>query len=118
MGFAAYAWLPQPWKFIGFSVFVLQILAALKVGRVVRPRVAPQDGQSFDVILVDAGPRSIETIKIVREFSSWTLEDAKRALQGVPAPLGLELSPGDAREMVERLLKAGASAHVQVAPPG
>jgi large subunit ribosomal protein L7/L12 len=73
---------------------------------------APEEQDEFDVILLAAGDKKIQVIKVVRELTSLGLKEAKDLVDGAPKAV-VEKAPKDAANKAKEALE-GAGASVEV----
>lgn len=64
-----------------------------------------EEQTEFDVILKDAGPKKIQTIKVVRQITSLGLKDAKDLVDAAPSTV-LTAVPKETAEDVKAKLEA------------
>ena len=62
----------------------------------------------FDVILIEAGPKKISVLKIVRETLGLEIAEAKHFIENVPRAVKEDLSREEAEPLVDRLERADA----------
>ncbi len=76
---------------------------------------APAEEQTeFDVILVDAGEKKINVIKVVREVvSGLGLKEAKELVEGAPKPLKEGVPKDEAEELKKKFEEAGAKIEIK-----
>ncbi|MDD7804585.1 MAG: 50S ribosomal protein L7/L12 [Endozoicomonas sp. (ex Botrylloides leachii)] len=75
---------------------------------------APVEEQTeFDVILLSAGEKKVNVIKVVRAATGLGLKDAKGVVDSAPAPLKEAVSKDEAEELKKQLEEAGASVEVK-----
>jgi len=67
--------------------------------------VQEEEKTEFDVILKDAGPKKIQTIKVVRQITSLGLKDAKDLVDAAPSTV-LTAVPKETAEDVKAKLEA------------
>ncbi len=102
-----------PWSYLGFVIFVSQFLNLTGVARKpLRTLVPPEPGRAVDVQLSEIGPKPIEVMKAIREFSTLGVREVHELYGRVPTDLGLELAEADAQALVDVLEEAGAAASV------
>jgi large subunit ribosomal protein L7/L12 len=70
---------------------------------------APEEKDSFDVVLTAAGDQKIQVIKAVRGLTSLGLKEAKEMVDGVPSEILKGASKEDAEKAREALEGAGAT---------
>ena len=74
---------------------------------------AVEEQDEFDVVLLAAGDKKIQVIKVVRELTSLGLKEAKDLVDGAPKPV-LEKATKEAAEAAKtKLAEAGASVEVK-----
>lgn len=74
---------------------------------------AEEEKTEFDVVLVDAGAKKINAIKVVREVTGLGLKEAKDAVEGAPTTLKEGVSKDEAQEIAKKLEEAGAKAEIK-----
>jgi large subunit ribosomal protein L7/L12 len=67
-----------------------------------------RDRRRYDVLLVDAGPRVIEVVRLIRERTGMELRDVKLAVDSPPAVLRRDLSAAEAEALQSQLEAVGA----------
>jgi large subunit ribosomal protein L7/L12 len=67
----------------------------------------------FDVILVAAGEKKIQVIKVVRELTGLGLKEAKDLVEGAPKAVKEAVSKADADAMKAKLEAEGATVEVK-----
>ncbi|MFZ5915835.1 MAG: 50S ribosomal protein L7/L12 [Chloroflexota bacterium] len=67
--------------------------------------VEEEEKTEFDVILTDAGPKKIQTIKVVRQITNLGLKEAKELVDSAPNPV-LQSVPKEVAEDVKAKLEA------------
>jgi large subunit ribosomal protein L7/L12 len=72
-----------------------------------------EEKTAFDVILVGAGDKKIQVIKVVRELTSLGLKEAKDIVDGAPKPLKTGISKEDADKFKIKLEEAGAKVEIK-----
>ncbi|MEK6656418.1 MAG: 50S ribosomal protein L7/L12 [Nitrospirota bacterium] len=72
-----------------------------------------EEKTAFDVILVGAGDKKIQVIKVVRELTSLGLKEAKDIVDGAPKPLKTGISKEDADKFKAKLEEAGAKVEIK-----
>jgi large subunit ribosomal protein L7/L12 len=75
--------------------------------------VAVEEQTEFDVILVGAGDKKIQVIKVVREATSLGLKEAKDLVDGAPKAVKEKLSKQEAQELKGRLEEVGATVEIK-----
>ena len=69
---------------------------------------AAEEQDEFDVVLLAAGDKKIQVIKVVRELTSLGLKEAKDLVDGAPKPVLEKVSKEDAEKGKAKLEEAGA----------
>lgn len=77
------------------------------------PGAAVEEKTSFDVILVAAGDKKIQVIKVVREITGLGLKEAKDVVDGAPKPLKTGISKEEAESIKAKLEEQGAKVEVK-----
>ena len=75
---------------------------------------APAEEQTeFTVMLTNAGPNKVNTIKIVRAVTGLGLKEAKDLVDGAPKAVKEGISKADADALAKQLTDAGATAEIK-----
>jgi large subunit ribosomal protein L7/L12 len=74
---------------------------------------AAEEQDEFDVILLAAGDKKIQVIKVVRELTSLGLKEAKDLVDGAPKPVVEKASKEDAEKAKAKLEEAGAQGEMK-----
>ena len=72
-----------------------------------------EEKDEFDVILLTAGEKKIQVIKVVREITGLGLKEAKDLVDGAPKPVKEATNKADAEEIKKKLEEAGATVEVK-----
>src|SRR5216117_634768 len=72
-----------------------------------------EEKDEFDVILVAAGDKKIQVIKVVRELTSLGLKEAKDLVDGAPKPVKTGVSKEESETMKKKLEESGAKVEVK-----
>jgi len=72
-----------------------------------------EEKTSFDVILVSAGDKKIQVIKVVRELTGLGLKEAKDLVDGAPKPVKTGISKEEADSMKAKLEEQGAGVEIK-----
>src|SRR5512139_1889714 len=72
-----------------------------------------EEKDSFDVVLVGAGDKKIQVIKVVRELTSLGLKEAKDLVDGAPKPVKTGVSKEEAEAIKAKLEAEGAKVEVK-----
>jgi large subunit ribosomal protein L7/L12 len=74
---------------------------------------AEEEKDEFDVVLLGAGDKKIQVIKVVRELTSLGLKEAKDLVDGAPKPVLEKANKEDAEKAKAKLEEAGASVELK-----
>jgi large subunit ribosomal protein L7/L12 len=74
---------------------------------------AVEEKTAFDVILVSAGDKKIQVIKVVRELTSLGLKEAKDLVDGAPKPVKTGVTKEEAETIQKKLEESGAKVEVK-----
>lgn len=74
---------------------------------------AAEEKTEFNVVLVDAGDKKINVIKVVRALTGLGLKEAKDATENVPSVLKEGVSKEDAEAAKKELEEAGAKVELK-----
>ena len=74
---------------------------------------AEEEKDSFDVVLMAAGDKKIQVIKVVREITSLGLKEAKALVDEAPNAVKEEATKEEAEEIRDRLQEAGATVELK-----
>jgi large subunit ribosomal protein L7/L12 len=72
-----------------------------------------EEKDSFDVVIVGAGDKKIQVIKVVRELTSLGLKEAKDVVDGAPKAVLEGVNKEKAEEAKTKLEEAGASVELK-----
>jgi large subunit ribosomal protein L7/L12 len=72
-----------------------------------------EEKTEFDVVLVDAGAKKINVIKVVRELTGLGLKEAKAAVEETPSNIKEGISKDDAEAAKAKLEEAGAKVELK-----
>ena len=72
-----------------------------------------EEKTEFDVVLVDAGDKKINVIKVVRALTGLGLKEAKDATEATPSVLKEGLNKEDAEKAKKELEEAGAKVELK-----
>jgi len=75
--------------------------------------VAVEEKTEFDVVLMAAGDKKIQVIKVVREVTGLGLKEAKDLVDGAPAPVKEGVNQEEADSVKSQLEEAGASVELK-----
>ena len=74
---------------------------------------AIEEKTEFDVMLMAAGDKKIQVIKVVRELTGLGLKEAKDLVDGAPKPVKEKIAKAEADEMKKKLEEQGATVQVK-----
>jgi large subunit ribosomal protein L7/L12 len=74
---------------------------------------APEEKDTFDVVLTGAGDKKIQVIKVVRELTSLGLKEAKDLVDGAPKAVLEGVNKEKAEEAKTKLEDAGAAVELK-----
>ena len=75
--------------------------------------VATEEKTEFDVMLMAAGDKKIQVIKVVRELTGLGLKEAKDLVDGAPKPVKEKIAKAEADDMKKKLEEQGATVQVK-----
>jgi large subunit ribosomal protein L7/L12 len=74
---------------------------------------AVEEKTEFDVVLLGAGDKKIQVIKVVREVTGLGLKEAKDLVDGAPKPVKEKVSKEEAQSVKQKLEENGASVEIR-----
>ena len=74
---------------------------------------AVEEKTEFDVVLLGAGEKKVEVIKVVRAATGLGLKEAKDLVDGAPKPVKEGIAKADAEALKKQLEEAGAKVEVK-----
>jgi len=86
---------------------------AASAGPVAAAAAVVEEQTEFDVILVDAGEKKINVIKVVREVTSLGLKEAKALVDECPNPVKTGISKDEAEALVKQFEEVGAKMQIK-----
>jgi len=72
-----------------------------------------EEQTEFDVVLIGAGDKRINVIKVVREVTGLGLKEAKDFVDALPKAVKEAIPKAEAEDVVKKLEEAGASAEIK-----
>ncbi len=94
--------------------FGVTAAAPVVMGAAVAAAAAPVEEQTeFNVILIAAGEKKINVIKVVRAHTGLGLKEAKDLVDGAPKPVKEAVSKDEAEKLKKELEEAGATVEVK-----
>ncbi|HKO21107.1 MAG TPA: 50S ribosomal protein L7/L12 [Candidatus Eisenbacteria bacterium] len=74
---------------------------------------AVEEKTEFDVVLMGAGDKKIQVIKVVREVTGLGLKEAKDLVDGAPKPVKEKVSKEEAQSIKTKLEENGATVEIR-----
>ena len=74
---------------------------------------AIEEKTEFDVVLMAAGEKKIQVIKVVRELTGLGLKEAKDLVDGAPKAVKEGVTKAEAEEVQKKLVDAGATVELK-----
>jgi large subunit ribosomal protein L7/L12 len=74
---------------------------------------ATEEKTEFDVVLMAAGEKKIQVIKVVRELTGLGLKEAKDLVDGAPKAVKEKIAKAEADDMKKKLEEQGATVQVK-----
>lgn len=74
---------------------------------------AAEEKTEFDVVLVAAGEKKIQVIKVVRELTGLGLKEAKDLVDGAPKAVKEKVTKAEAEDVRKKLEEQGAQVQVR-----
>ncbi len=97
-----------------FGVTAAAPMMAMPAGGGAAGAAAPAEEKTeFAVVLMAAGDKKIQVIKVVRELTGLGLKEAKDLVDGAPKPVKEGVSKEDAAKMKAALEEQGASVEIK-----
>jgi len=87
--------------------------AVMMAGPAAGPAEAAEEKTEFDVILVDAGDKKINVIKVVREVTDLGLKEAKAVVDAAPGEVKKGVSKEEAEEIKKKFEEVGAEIEIK-----
>jgi large subunit ribosomal protein L7/L12 len=72
-----------------------------------------EEQTEFDVVLIGAGDKRINVIKVVREVTGLGLKEAKDFVDALPKAVKEAIPKAEAEDVLKKLEEAGASAEIK-----
>lgn len=96
-----------------FGVSAAPVMVAGGAGAGGAGAVAAEEKTEFDIVLLDAGDKKINVIKVVRALTGLGLKEAKDATEATPSVLKEGLNKEDAEKAKKELEEAGAKVELK-----
>ena len=74
---------------------------------------AAEEKTEFDVVLMAAGEKKIQVIKVVRELTGLGLKEAKDLVDGAPKPVKEAVAKAEAETIKKKLEEQGAKVEIK-----
>jgi large subunit ribosomal protein L7/L12 len=74
---------------------------------------AEEEKTEFDLVLMSAGDKKIQVIKVVRELTGLGLKEAKAVVDEAPKPVKEKVSKAEAEDMKKKLEEVGAAVEIK-----
>ena len=74
---------------------------------------AEEEKTEFDLVLLAAGEKKIQVIKVVRELTGLGLKEAKAVVDEAPKPVKEKVSKVEADDMKKKLEEVGATVEIK-----
>jgi large subunit ribosomal protein L7/L12 len=74
---------------------------------------ATEEKTEFDVVLMAAGEKKIQVIKVVRELTGLGLKEAKDLVDGAPKAVKEKVTKAESEDMKKKLEEQGATVQVK-----
>jgi large subunit ribosomal protein L7/L12 len=87
--------------------------APVAVAAAAGPAAAVEEKTEFNVILVEAGEKKIQVIKVVRELTGLGLKEAKDLVDGAPKPVKEAVAKAEAETIKKKLEEQGAKVEIK-----
>jgi large subunit ribosomal protein L7/L12 len=97
----------------GVSAAAAVAVAAPAAGGAAAGGVAAEEKTEFDVMLMAAGEKKIQVIKVVRELTGLGLKEAKDLVDGAPKAVKEKVAKAESADMRKKLEEVGATVEVK-----
>ena len=92
---------------------VAAVAAPAAGGAAAAGAAAAEEKTEFDVVLIAAGEKKIQVIKVVRELTGLGLKEAKDLVDGAPKAVKEKVAKAEAGDMKKKLEEVGATVEVK-----
>ena len=96
-----------------FGVTAAMPMMAAMPGMGAAAAVAVEEKTEFDVVLMAAGDKKIQVIKVVREVTGLGLKEAKDLVDGAPKAVKEKVSKEESQSIKQKLEENGASVEIR-----
>ena len=97
----------------GVSAAAAVAVAAPAAGGAAAGGAVAEEKTEFDVVLMAAGEKKIQVIKVVRELTGLGLKEAKDLVDGAPKAVKEKLTKAESADMRKKLEEVGATVEVK-----
>ncbi len=97
----------------GVTASAPMVMAGVAAGGGAAEAAPVEEKTEFDVMLMEAGAEKIKVIKVVREFTTLGLKEAKDLVESAPKPVKEGVSKETAEEIKKKLEEVGAKVEVK-----
>ncbi|MGZ3459717.1 MAG: 50S ribosomal protein L7/L12 [Archangium sp.] len=97
----------------GVSAAAAVAVAAPAAGGAAAGGAAAEEKTEFDVMLMAAGEKKIQVIKVVRELTGLGLKEAKDLVDGAPKAVKEKVAKAESADMRKKLEEVGATVEVK-----
>ena len=97
----------------GVSAAAAVAVAAPATGGAAAGGAAAEEKTEFDVMLMGAGEKKIQVIKVVRELTGLGLKEAKDLVDGAPKAVKEKVTKAESADMRKKLEEVGATVEVK-----
>ena len=96
-----------------FGVTAAAPMMAMPMGGGGGAAAVVEEKTEFNVVLLAAGDKKIQVIKVVREITGLGLKEAKDLVDGAPKPVKEKVTKAEAAEMKAKLEEQGATVEIR-----
>ena len=104
--------LQEKWGVSAAAPMAVAAMPGMGAGRPSGPAVE-EEKTEFDLMLLAAGEKKIQVIKVVRELTGLGLKEAKAVVDEAPKPVKEKVSKAEAEDMKKKLEEVGASVEIK-----
>jgi large subunit ribosomal protein L7/L12 len=97
----------------GVSAAAAVAVAAPAAGGAAAGGAAAEEKTEFDVMLMAAGEKKIQVIKVVRELTGLGLKEAKDLVDGAPKAVKEKITKAEAADIKKKLEEVGGAVEVK-----
>ena len=96
-----------------FGVTAAAPVAMMAAGGAGAAAPAEEAKDEFDAILVSAGDKKIQVLKVVREITGLALKEAKDLVDTTPKPVKTKVKKAEAEEIKKKLEEQGGTVEIK-----